>query len=655
MVSARLALLLALGFSCGPNPLLHAEIHVAPGGDDAGAGSAQSPVRTMTEALRRTRVAGAEKRIVLAGGRHELPATLELGVADSGLLVEAAPGARPTLSGGVRLTGWEKDPAVAGLWKTRVPEVPGGWVFHQLFLDGRRLTRARIPNEGFFRLRAPLGAASPITLPFRPGDLKSAWAGNRDARLVMLMKWTDLHVPIQSVDEAKNEAVIPGGPKPEWMTEGDARYWVENVPEALDREGEWTLDSRAGVVSLLAPRGVDPNQATVVAPRWVTLLRVKGDEGARRPVEKVVFRGVTLAESDYEMPAEGIISPQAAVPVRGAVRVEFATDGAFEQCTFENLGGYAVDLGRGARRWKISECSIREAGGGGVRVGEPGDRDPDAFTACDAHQITDSRLVGLGRIFAPAVGVILFQTGHNRIAHNEIADLYYTAVSVGWNWGYQDTPCRGNVIEFNHMHHIGQGRLSDMGGVYTLGPQPGTVVRNNLIHDVVSYDYGGWGLYTDEGSTGILLESNVVYGCKSSGFHQHYGRENVVRNNVFAFNTEHQLMRTRDEEHLSFYFTNNVVCFDSGQLLGSSWKNDRFVIDRNLYFDTRLKDDPAGLKFSGATWEAWRARGHDTHSVIADPMFRDAAKRDLRLRDGSPALALGFRPIQLDDVGPRKK
>lgn len=633
-----------------------ATISVSPGGDDGGDGTPARPLRSIAAAVSKARGTPGPHTLQLGDGRYELEDTLRLEPADSGLTIEAAPGARPVLSGGRRLTGWVRDPAVGNLWKLTIPEVRSGqWYFQQLFADGKRLQRARTPNEGFFRITGALGTNSPIALPFRAGDIREAWTQWPRARLILLMKWTDLQVPIRSVDGAKSVASLPGGPRPYWMSEGDARYWVENVPDALDQAGEWFLDERSGVLSLLAPEGMDPNRSEVVAPRLQTLVSVAGDPGSQTPVHRLILRRLSFVESDYEAPLDGMISPQAAVPVRGAFRVQHSLQVSLEECVFKNLGGYAVEFGRGARRCRIFRCSVTEIGAGGVRLGETEDRRPDEFSASRGHEIVDSRFVGLGRIFAPAVGILVLQSGGNRIAHNEIADLYYTAISVGWNWGYQETPCRENVIEFNHLHHIGQGRLSDMGGVYTLGIQHGTVIRNNLVHDVDSYDYGGWGLYTDEGSTGILLENNVVYRCKSAGFHQHYGRDNVIRNNVFAFNRENQLMRTRDEDHRSFTFTNNIVYFDSGRLLGSSWKNNNFVIDHNLYFDTRVGADPSRMTFDGGTWAQWQARGHDRQSLVADPLFRDPAKFDFTLEPASPALARGFRPISVGAVGPRSK
>jgi hypothetical protein len=95
----------------------------------------------------------------------------------------------------------------------------------------------------------------------------------------------------------------------------------------------------------------------------------------------------------------------------------------------------------------------------------------------------------------------------------------------------------------------------------------------------------------------------------------------VVRNNIFAFNRENQLMRSREEAHTSFFFTNNIVAFDSGNLLGSTWKNDQFIINGNLYWDKRAVADPASVKFSGAalgTMEGTRPRHELPSSLTRD-------------------------------------
>ncbi|MBN8249490.1 MAG: right-handed parallel beta-helix repeat-containing protein, partial [Verrucomicrobia bacterium] len=383
----------------------------------------------------------------------------------------------------------------------------------------------------------------------------------------------------------------------------------------------------------------------------------EGDVRPRSRVTGVTFSGLTFSDADYEAPADGLISPQSAVPMRGGFRATHAVDCRVEECAVANVAGYGVDLGRGTQRWRVVGNTVRDSGAGGVRLGEPGDRQPDAFDACHSHQVTDNEIVRLGRLFAPGCGVILFQAGTNRIAHNHIADLYYTGISVGWNWGYEVTPCRNNLIEFNRVEQVGQGRLSDMGGFYTLGPQSGTVIRNNLFRDVQSYRYGGWAMYTDEGSTGIVVENNVAYRCRDAGFHQHYGRDNVIRNNLIAWNENHSVMRTRVEDHRSFRFTHNVVITRSGTLLGSNWggTTNQFWSDGNVWFDTRLGTHPERYSFAGESWSAWRARGQDVHSVIADPLLVDPERPELGLRTDSPAFALGYRQIDLSTVGPRAR
>ena len=572
------------------------------------------------------------------------------------MVIESAPGATTTLSGGERLRLWNQVPGEPEVWKTLIPQVrEGKWYFRQLFSNGRRLQRARTPNTGYLQAASKMRQAGEvIELPFKPGEMKAEWARDRGVDVFILQKWTQLILPIRAMDNGSNITRMPGRLH-EWMTEENPRYFVENTLDGVDEPGEWHLDRTTGVLTLKLAQGENPNQMEIIAPRLKELVVFAGEEKTRRPVKNIVLRNLRFANADWSVGSDGQISPQAAVETRGSIRATFAVDCAIENCTLVNIGGYGFDLGQGSQRWRISGTEVRDAGAGAIRIGEPGGS-ADDLRACAGHSITDNTFHQLGRVFPQAVGILIFHSANNRVAFNEVSDLYYTAISVGCTWGYQDSPCHHNVIEFNHLHHIGQGALSDMGGIYTLGPQPGTILRNNLIHDVRSFGYGGWGLYTDEGSTGILLENNVVYGCKSSGFHQHYGRDNMIRNNIFAFNTEHQLMRTRDEEHLSFTFTNNIVVWDSGDLLGSSWTSDtnKVRLNGNLYFDTRAGANPDAYKFAGKAWADWQKAGQDTTSLIADPLFMDAAKRDLRLKPGSPAFALGFKQIDISNAGPRK-
>ncbi|HAB18835.1 MAG TPA: right-handed parallel beta-helix repeat-containing protein [Verrucomicrobiota bacterium] len=619
-------------------------------------------VATLVDAVAKVRATRAKSGpapavIELRGGRHQLSAPLELSSADSDLVIRPVPGEAPVVVGSVRLTGWTRSQTNPALWEVSLPQVRAGqWNFRQLFAAGKRQTRARTPNEGFFKATDRLGTNSPIALPFRRGDLDPAWNGRPGIEVILLMKWTDLHVPLTRVDSTSGIAHLPGGPRPYWMDEPNARYWVENVAEALDSPGEWYLDRTSGWLRWWPPEGVDPNETLVSAPKLNELVRLVGKATAE-PVTRVEIQGIQFAETDYDLPEQGMISPQAAVPVPGTIRATAATDCAITDCRFELFGGYGLELGRGCQRWRIVGNEFLDLGAGGIRVGEPSDRTPSDAEANHGHQITDNSLRSLGRIFAPAVGIIVFQSGTNRIAYNHISDLYYTGISVGWNWGYQATPCRGNVIENNLVEQIGQGRLSDMGGIYTLGPQPGTIIRNNVFRDVESYGYGGWGLYTDEGSSGIVLENNVAYRCKSAGFHQHYGRDNVVRNNLLAFNREHELMRTRVESHRSFWFTNNVVIWDSGDLLGSSWDGttQQFLLDGNQYFDLRLGTNRAAYRFAGQSFEEWRARGQDRNSVIADPQLIDPRRPELGFRVDTPYSASRFRPEELKRLGPRPR
>jgi hypothetical protein len=278
------------------------------------------------------------------------------------------------------------------------------------------------------------------------------------------------------------------------------------------------------------------------------------------------------------------------------------------------------------------------------------------------NTVEDCRILSCGRRYFAACGVLMMHTYENTVAHNEIGYLYYTGVSVGWIWGYAPSVTRDNRIEKNHIHHLGDGMLSDMGGVYLLGNQPGTVVSGNVIHDVRSRNYGGWALYTDEGSSFITLENNVCWNTSDNSYHQHYGSMNTVRNNIFAFSDGPMMRVSRTEAHMSILFENNIV-YSTGAPMFDISRNQiaqgTVSSMRNLYFDT-TRAQPVMRRFgNGPDAEELllgdvQAAGMEYESVIADPLFEDPARFDFRLREGSPAFALGFRPIDVSDVGPRK-
>lgn len=661
------------------------DIFVSPTGKDRWSGrrdaankaGTDGPLATIPAALRLARALRKETpaspvRILLRGGTHQLSKPLKLDHRDSGtgpeksrgqarigeaqpLVIAACKGEDPLISGGIDITGFrETEHAGQRAWVVDLPAVRRGKLdFRQLFVNDQRRSRPRLPKKGFHSIErlAPGPEADSWKRGFNDrfhyhaGDLQ-AWHRLQDVELVLLQVWIESRLWLQELDEAQRLATFDRFSTSGLSADADhgSAWFVENVYEALDTPGEWYLDRGTGRLTYLPLPGERLEDAKIVAPVLPHLLTIEGDAAKGRIADYIRFEGICFSHTEwsYEAPLSGC--EQAARMVPAAVQLRQAQRIEFEDCEFSHLGNWAVEILDDSRDNQFRRCRFEDLGAGGVK----------AWHGTQRTTVSDCEIGGCGRIFYSAVGVLVGNSGGNRILHNHIHDVRYTGISLGWHWGYEAVGNQGNIVEYNHIHDIGAGYLSDMGGIYTLGPQQGTRLRYNHIHDVKSRTYGGWGIYPDEGSSDLLIEKNLVHDCNRALFHQHYGRDNVVVNNIFAFGGDGQIQLSCPEGHTSFHFHRNIVLFDSGQLVtppgAAGIHSIRVEADQNLYFDLRGKR----LNFGGLSWSAWRRTGRDRHSLVADPLFVNAAKRNFTMKKASPAFGLGFEPFDLSEVGPRR-
>jgi len=686
----RFAVLLAL---LAGQPVASGEYWVSATGNDASPGTKEKPFGTLQRARDAVRelkrgqegVLSQPVRVVLRRGVYYLGEPLRLTTLDGGSekcpVTYAVYGSeKAVISGGYPIRDWRQvELNGRAVWAADLPEVREGKLFfHQLWINGQRLPRARHPKKGYLKVasiprRAESWTEGGNRFCFQEGDI-GTWAVGGDTEVVVMSRWVESRLPVVRVDEGEHTAYF--GKRSVFRLDAGDLYYAEHARSLLEAPGEWYLDRKAGVLYVVPLPGVTPDTFVAVAPVLQDVVRIEGEPTRNKWVEHVAFRGLTFAHTEwYFPPGSNMVGlrpevttdepylradvggcPQAAVRVPAAVVVSGARRIAFEGCTFTNVGGYAVAMERGCRHNHISRCEMTDLGAGGVKIGETLLRESNAEQTF-GNEVIDCHIHNAGRIFHSAVGIWVGQSYKNRLANNHIHDLYYSGISIGWTWLYGKTLARENVVEYNHVHHLGKLSngdgpiLSDMGGVYTVGMPPGTAIRNNSFHDVAGFRYGGWGIYLDEGSSYILVENNLVTHTTHGGFHQHYGRENTVRNNIFAFGRFQQIYRSPKEPHLSFTFERNIVYWTEGRLTGTAWGNPKVVFDHNLYWnagggEVRFGDD--------LSFEEWQAKGLDQHSHIADPLFVDPEHGDFRLKPGSPAAKIRFEPWDMSAVGPVK-
>ncbi|MBR4995124.1 MAG: right-handed parallel beta-helix repeat-containing protein [Alistipes sp.] len=649
-------------------------IYLSPQGDDAsGDGSKAKPYYSLAMAFNSAAAAKPTADtlyVEVASGDYFMERALTLNKPNvRPIVVRGSADQMPRMMGGKRIEGWEhwRD----GIYRAYIPEVERyGFSFEQFYVNGNRATLARTPNDGFYMVvgesethidrgqsRRANYAVERVVLSEdgmqaldKIGRGQKALTDNEIGRYVspkvrFYHKWDNTVKLIEHIQRDSSSIFFAGLGAQSWnpVTKG-SRYFLFDYFEALDAPGEWYLDRDNGYLYYYPAEGEDISTAECIAPTLRYWMRMNG--AADGYIENISFRNISFQYSSYKMPVKGNDAEQAAASVEAAMEFNFVKNISFLNCEMMHTGTCAIWMQRGCHNNTLDHCYLYDLGAGGIKLGEWIMRDKSEQVS-SGNTINNCIITNGGHVFPCGVGVSLFYTAHNRLTHNEISNFRYSGVSVGWVWGYSYSPTIDNYVAYNHIHHIGWGELSDMGAVYTLGVSPGTKVVHNVIHDIVSYDYGGWGLYTDEGSTGIEMSYNLVYRCKCGGFHQHYGKENKIENNIFALGYLYQAQLTRAEEHKSFDFKRNIILHERGQALQGNWANAKIDFADNIYWS--LSDNSA-MTFADMPLGEWKSN-HEADALNIDPMFIDPKAGDFRFKSRRAIKKIGFEEFDYSEAG----
>lgn len=656
------------------------DLIVSLNGDDTAEGTLEAPLRTLAgakEKLKTVNTPENEKITVwFREGTYEIFDTVNFDDTDkSNVIYRSYPNEKVEFTGSKEISGnWEKTKINnVDAFVTDMPINSDDDYFRSLFKDGKRLSRSNYPKTDVFKVAAEpednekilsewsaeFFVYSPVLYAHTEDllDFKNV----KDIDIKIMHFWCEDLLPVTSIDRETGRIVTA---KPTAMkTRVDDNYIFENVREALSLPGEWYLD-RTEEKLYYIPEGNDTLENTVLyAGVNEQFINVNG-------ATNISFQGIDFVNSDwnhidgkfignpfdesnklYKTVEYGVEHPQAAYEVPAAIYVTASKKINFTNCRFENISYSAVKFDNASKDCGITSCEFNEIGGNAIYIN--GEFVVPATT--QNIDVTDCHISKYGRIFNNAIGILLTHAIDCDLTHNEIHDGWYTGISVGWNWGYTDNPTNNINISNNLIYNIGNGWLSDMGGIYTLGIQPDTIISGNIIYNVGcdegQYGYGGWGIYLDEGSSEILVENNLVYDCSSQTFHQHYGKDNMIKNNIFAFGGDGQFRITRREEHNSLFLYNNIfVGYDTPmyfETTGMNW----FTDNTNLYWDyntfgkTVFSGSSANI-FNSENILSMKGKGYYNNGVFADPLFKDAQNRDFTLADNSPAIDAGFVPFE---------
>ena len=463
------------------------------------------------------------------------------------------------ISGGKKINGFKPD-VFNGVdcYSVYIPEVKdGAWDFDDLYVDGKPARHSRYPDFGYLMPELVerdyesegLRASSKWFIA-KEGDIKKEILDIKGIKIRCSHFWLSEILPIDSYDVETRKCTFTVPTRfaisSKEGTAASMHYYLEDVPFGFKNEGEWYLDRTTGMLYYRPLHGQTLENISVYAPCVDELINLNGYKDGEN-IRGVTFNNLAFAytnskhQSYFESyDADGTVKEsfpvgcdlQAAVQLRGAINFNKATACTIKDCEIYCVGTYGVRIKGDCDHINVVDCDIHDCLGGGVSAGEW--RPVDKTRYVNDVVVKNCRLYNLGIRHLSSIGVLITKGYNCTIENNDIHDIEYSGVSLGWSWGFQDTFVENNRICFNKVYNIGKGNLSDMGGIYIVGKQKGTLVANNIVHDVIGRDYGAIGLYADEGCYAAIFENNIVYNVKDC-FHIHFGAFNIVKNNIFAF------------------------------------------------------------------------------------------------------------------------
>ena len=691
-----------------------ADFFVAPDGSDQWSGTSakvdaeksDGPFATLSRA--RDAVADLKKNkggdivVLIRGGTYELDETVVFGMKDGSandakITYAAWPGETPVFSAGKAIKGWKTVPEdTLRLPEQARPNVMVAEVddqFRVLFDAEGLLPRAR--SAGFI----PLKGGSRNRLHFPEGKLKN-YPNVTDAEIVVRPHhaWIMNILPLASVDE---EAQIAN-------TSIDATYamnelhflkttescWVENVLEELDQPGEWVLDTKAGKVYLW-PR----NDSPVLAPQLTELIRVEGEidsQGPKdTPVRNLSFRGLTFTHGErYQLSADdaGLQHDWDMYDkANSLLRFRGTENCTIEDCRFANSGSGAIRVDLHGQNNLITGNIIEQMGGAGILLCGYG---PGTKDVNKKNLVYDNHIHHVGRIYSHSPGILVWQSGENRVANNLIHNTPYTAIILsgcmtdffakrGRELGRTirrhevvDLPKKltleavrpylhtcHNMIESNEIHHAME-TMGDGNAIYIRGAGAGNVIQRNYVHHLVAPMIMQAAIRTDGGQMDTLISENLIYKCTSQGILSKLN--NSVENNIVAdiiapprgyYLSLREGPLTGAKIQRNIFYSSSTECtfideLPAGKGRQSEDRRGRALAkasdadtDFNIYYCVA---DP---KLGEQMLQKDQADGVDLNSLAADPLFVDAANGDFQLQPNSPAFKLGIKSLDLSKVG----